>query len=481
MEKIAIIGMGISGMAVASAYAKEVDPGNIEIHCYDSEESFGRGFPFREDSDQILINLNKEKISFDYENLKDFKDWLDKKGYSYGRYVPRHIFGLYTRDRLKGTMKKIDAKKITSIVKRLEWNKYKNKWELETDSGYIEYFDRVHLCCGELPQMDPFNLASYDKYIDPIYPSNQMLKSINHEDRVAIIGTSLAAVDITRYLLIEKDVKRIYMFSRSNIIPTLRLKPKDLDLNIITYETCLDIIESGNGIISFEKFDELFNKELGFHGLIFNKLMEKYTPGVKSLKKSIKEEEDLAKIQGIFSQLTLILNLVWSAFSLTDREKFNDKYEDFIQAFGNPLPIPTGKILLDAIDSNRLIVLDKVSDIIYRDEEEAFHLQEYSEDSTSIIAKVDFVCNATGLDLSLKTLSKEDTLIGKMIDHRYLQVDNSGGITVIPENIRVMSPKLGEFKTLHAHGVLIAGVQLRNNSTSVIQRTAHELIKEIYK
>ena len=481
MEKIAIIGMGISGMAVALAYAKEVDTRKLEIDCYDDEESFGRGFPFRKDSDQLLINLKKDKISYDYENLEDFKNWLDDQAYSFEEYVPRHIFGKYTQARLSDTIKEINANEKFCSVKSLEWIEKKGQWKLETHLGNIKYYDRVHLCCGELPQMDVFDLAQHEKYINQIYPCIKKLIPIRQNNSVTIIGTSLAAVDVARYLLVEKDIKKLYIFSRSNIIPSLRLEQRDIDINIMTYDKCLDIIESGNGVIDFKRFDSLFNQELESHGLDFNYLMDKYTPGIKSIIKSMDEEDDLGKIQTILSKMTIIFNRVWLSFTSSDKIKFNDKYEDFIQAFGNPIPMPTGKILLEAINSNRLTLLHDVSDIVFNKEEKVFQVIGESKGSKSVLAKSDFVCNATGLDNSLKTLSRENTLIGKMLNYRYLQVDDSGGITVLPQELQVISPKLGVFNNLLAHGVLISGVQLKNNSTSVIQENAHDSIRGLYK
>lgn len=153
------------------AYAKDVDPDKVEIDCYDSNESFGRGYPFREDSDELLLNLRINNISFDYENLDDFKNWLISKGYPLKEYVPRYLFGLYTHHRLKETMK------------------------------------------------------------------------INPKDTVCIIGTSLSAVDIARYLLVDRGINKLYMFSRGNIIPTLRKKEIDFEVNVMTYDKCSDIIQ----------------------------------------------------------------------------------------------------------------------------------------------------------------------------------------------------------------------------------------------
>ena len=80
MEKVAIIGMGTSSMAVAAGYAKVADPAAIQITAYDTESSFGKGYPYRQDSDELLLNLKTRKISYDYENNDDLAEWLQENG-----------------------------------------------------------------------------------------------------------------------------------------------------------------------------------------------------------------------------------------------------------------------------------------------------------------------------------------------------------------------------------------------------------------
>ncbi len=50
----------------------------------------------------------------------------------------------------------------------------------------------------------------------------------------------------------------------------------------------------------------------------------------------------------------------------------------------------------------------------------------------------------------------------------------------MPGKMCVISPLYGTLENLHGHGVLAVGVQYRNNSTMMIQKTAHELIKSLY-
>lgn len=478
MEKVGIIGMGVSGMGVLSGYEKENLYDEVELFCFDSENSFGRGFPFRKDSDEILLNVTVDRVSYDYENPEDFKNWLLNNGIK-DDYVPRHLMGDYFNEKLEDTLKVTGGKKVTEKIIDIEYLKDKNKWKVFTKNNeYI--FDRIHLCCGELPQLDPYDLKDKKNYIQPIYPAYEQCNMIEEDDSVCVVGTSLSGIDISRYLIKERKVKDISMFSRSNVLPTVRGEFHEKKLKLATPEKIKKIKEKNNGFISFEKFDELFEKELKIQGTSFSELSDKYIGGIKAITKSINEDEELIIIQGMFANLADLFNEGWLGFTKKDREKFSEKYEDFLQVFGGPIPPSTGKIIVENLEKDRFRVLDNIVDIKYNEEENKFYLIEEDENKEkSINRKVDYVCNATGLDTSMKAV-EEDSFLGKLLDKRYAQIDKYDGITIIPDYLNVVSPKFGVFDNLHSHGVLITGVQLRNNSISVIQEAAHNLIKRLY-
>lgn len=485
MEKVAIIGMGTSGMAVAAAYAKEVDAKSIEIDCYDNKESFGRGYPYREDSDEIILNLKTRKISYDYQNNDDLANWLEEKDLPVNDYTSRNTFGIYTSDRLKDTLKTLGANRINERVLRLDWLEAAGKWDLETGDGLIKQYDRVHLCAGELGQRDPYNLSQYDGYIGSVYPCYKKLNHIQSEDTACIIGVGLTGVDVASYLLNNKKLEKIYMFSKSNIIPTVRVDPVTLEVKFMTMEKCNEMIRNGNGTISFEQFENLFNRELKAHGLDYEEFVKKHmSGGIEGLKVNIAHPEPLAKVQALLPPLNLALNKIWISLNSGDRKKFRSKYHPFMCLNRSPLPLPSAKMLIEAADKGILTILDNVDDVEAIDNEESFDI--ISQDTSlgvetkKVLANAKWVCNATGLDLSLKSLDRKNTLVGSLLHKRLLQVDDYGGVTVLPRDMSLLSPRFGNLKTLHVHGVLVAGVQYRNNSTMIIQKTAHDLIKEIY-
>ena len=81
----------------------------------------------------------------------------------------------------------------------------------------------------------------------------------------------------------------------------------------------------------------------------------------------------------------------------------------------------------------------------------------------------------------MRNIEEVNPLLAEMLNKRYVALSKYGGLAVVPETMAVISPRYGTLDNLHAHGVLVSGVQYRNNSTMMIQKTAHRLIKYLYK
>lgn len=477
MERIAVIGMGISGMAVVEAYRKERDPQLFTIDCYDKEESFGRGYPYRKDSKEVLLNLKTRKISYNYEDNDDLANWHLDNNLHIKEYTSRSSFGDYTQDRLRSSMEAIGARAYKEMVVRLDYLEDQKLWELETETGKIRLYDRVHLCAGELGQADPFNLEGSPGYIHSVYPCQDRLREIEKNDPVAIIGMGLTGVDVASYLLEEGNLDQVYLLSRSNRIPTVRVDPVELAINHFSLEACQEIIAANRGLIALDDVERLLNLELASHGLDYDSFLNKHMAGgIEGLRTNISQPEDLAKVQALLPPMNLALNKVWVSMTQEDRRKFREIYHPFMCLNRSPLPLVSAQILIEAEDQGRLKVLENVESIDFDSTGLGFKL--LSQDQ--VLASSKYIANATGLDLSMKDLDRKGSLLGSLINKRYLQIDEYGGFTVLAQDLTPLSPRFGRLDRLHLHGVLIGGVQYRNNSTLIIQKTAHDLVRSIY-
>lgn len=354
MERIAIIGMGTSGMAVAAAYAKETNPGDYTIDCYDSKDSFGKGYPYRDDSQEIILNLKSGKISYDYQDNEDLINWHKEKGLTVNEYTSRSTFGEYTLDRLNETIDKIKANKIYERISSVQYLPETKTWEIRTESGSNIEYDRVHLCCGELGQHDVYKLGGSPGYYNEVYPCELKLADIESDQSVCIIGAGLTAVDVAIYLLTKRNVQKLYMFSRTNMVPTVRVDPVQINIKHINLDIVESIIKKGNGIIKFEEFDELFEKELVYQNINYTEFLKNHMQGgIEGLKRNIAEPDDLAVVQALLPPLNMVFNRVWDSMTNEDRFNFRSKYHPFMCLNRSPLPQPSAEILIDAIGSRK--------------------------------------------------------------------------------------------------------------------------------
>ncbi|EGO2668829.1 FAD/NAD(P)-binding protein [Enterococcus faecalis] len=264
-KKIAIVGMGVSGLAVLLAISQQTKEylQSIEISCFDDSEHFGRGIPFQEDDDSALINSPLDDISFDYHQMMDFMDWLKVNKYDTSvTYTSRALYGRYMKERAHQLITQLPVTIIKEPVESISYSPSTQTFQLTlTNTRSPQIFDHVHLACGALPVADPYQLTGHSSYIADPYPIQKELatKSWDNKD-VAIIGTGLAAVDVIKWLLLRTTVT-IKAFSRSNYFPTVRItQGPDITWHHLTDQTIQTLIDSKS--VSYQELDQLFQKEL---------------------------------------------------------------------------------------------------------------------------------------------------------------------------------------------------------------------------
>ncbi len=352
------------------------------------------------------------------------------------------------------------------------------QFKIITQSGQSDLFDRVHLCCGVLPPKDFFQLNGQTNYINQIYPVVSRLNDIKQTERVGVIGTSLSAIDVTRYLLKNNKAQEVVMFSIDNVFPSVRQERIDCQIHHFTIKNIEQIRDKQNGTIQFEQVDELLEKEFKVHHLNPQKIIEKYSDGFNTIKQSLIKDKQLSLVQSLIVKLFASFNVAWFGLNQSDKKKFTDKYQLMIQLFGSPIPEETGLLLNEMVEDGKIKIIVDAFDVKKNKETDLFDIIKETEKTQRVAASVNWMVNATGLDMSFSSLDK-NSLINKLFNQELLTKSDHGGIIVLEDKFQVVSPKYGTIENLHAHGVLIAGVQFSNNSTNTIQESAHRVIQRI--
>ncbi|MGO4928091.1 FAD/NAD(P)-binding protein [Fundicoccus sp. Sow4_F4] len=497
-EKIAVIGMGVSGAGVLLAYAKELPhypAAEVELVCFDSSESFGRGKPFREQSVHALNNSRSHTISYDFEDEEDFVNWLKIEGLEVPEFTSRKLFGDYLNARTQALVSELGASVIETKVTAVKWLPASRQWQLQlsADADGLEdvraedlLFDRLHLCCGELPAADYYDLKGQPHYIHEPYPLAALKEGPKPGDSVAVIGTGLSALDVYKYLYDELGIRELKLFSRSNYFPSVRGQADSpYQCKILTEENVRVSIKQQEGRFSFENFETLLKAELAQLGIDLTYFIETFfRRGIEGVLVSYHNPDLVSLMQQVMLQASIILTEGWAAMNESDRQQFNERYDKLLVAFRNPMPHASAVELLEGVRNKEITILWDVSIIeaCQRPSEltpegvEPYFVLGLGEGDADVV--VDWVVNATGMDLAMRDLEGYD-LLERLVDQRLVQVDSAGGLSVNFESLNLISPRYGEWASLHGHGMLVGGAIYQNNSTFKIQGQAQRLVRRL--
>lgn len=478
-KRIAIIGMGVSGLAVLLAFShlSQEELATLELVCFDDTQHFGRGIPFQKDDTSALINSPIDDISFDYRHMDDFVKWLTENKLDTNHpYVSRSLYGQYMSDRAETLMKKLPITRVYHKVDHVSYFPDSHEWQLVVNGQTFPHlFTEIHLACGQLPVLDPYKLQGEPNYIANPYPLKSLNLSLEEMARpvISVIGTGLAAVDVIKWLLLKSSAS-IIAFSRSNYFPTVRIiKGPSIKWQFFTEQFLDKVLKEVKPSFDLAQFEKLFLGELQNLGFSdWEQVEEQFLAvGIEGIQLSLSYPEQLYALQQLASRVTDCFTDLWPLMPTADREAFQKTYGKAIINLRNPMPEESARVLLEAVKEKRLTVAQNISDIVSLEEDLVLKSEEKVE------TRVKTAINATGYHLVESNLQNASPLLQNLIESKLCQIDTFGGLSILPETSQILSPKYGVLPTLFAHGALINGTIFQNNSTIKIQKMAERAIK----
>lgn len=466
MGKIAIIGMGATGVSVLKAIAKFTSYKDDHIVLYNPPKTFGTGLPYQEDSEELLINRTADTMSLEADNPLDFAQWVKKeKGISNGdkEFFPRKWYGEYMKDKLASAMHLVQPKvfqeEVTSL--RVQNN---GKYIVQSPSS-TEQYDSVHLCMGHFPYQDPYQLIGNERYIYHPYPVQEKLAHFPEHSRIGIIGTGLTGVDIMRFLKKQYPKADIYFFSRNGQFALYRGYEPEIALDYLTIENLREEKLKHNGFVPLQKMIEWFYLECQAKEVDFADLLNRFGQGSKEeLNTQLQKETDLGMLQAIIHQMDFHLADFIQALTETDKEIFYRNYEPLFRHFRTPMPKASLEEVMADWNAGKVSVWDDMQAV--EKHRSSFTVQL----GGSKVVEVDYLVNATGMDMEAKPSKYHSDLMNQLLNERILQPEKFGGVQVIWPSAEAVSQRYGVLERLYVHGHLIQGIQYGNN--------AHMLMKQ---
>ncbi|NMA32274.1 MAG: hypothetical protein GX941_10790 [Candidatus Methanofastidiosa archaeon] len=474
--KIAIIGMGVAGISVLREWTKEMETdSSIELTVFGDQDTFGTGVPYQKDNENLLMNVPAEFTTIIPEREDDFVDWLkntqDEENPRF-KYYPRQLFGTYLTDRMKGWLKQSKAKVIKEKVETI--GILPNKQFRLTTSYTVKDFDAVHLCIGNLPYKDPYNLIEHPNFIINPFPMEKNLSSIPDGAKVGVLGTGLTSIDIFRYSYYNRSDLKVSFFSNSGRFKSIGGESKSINYEFFTKENIKKTKENNMGFISLETYIKWFKKEIENQELDLNSDWIEQPFGSKvSIEKELEDSNTIGAVQSILLDLNPLLTDLWMALTETDKQIFLDKYYGIWDKLRSSFPAESGKKLISAWGANKINVFGNISNIVKNKQSFKFILKEQKSQ------QIDYIINAIGTEKNVSFKMNRIPLLHQLLNERILQPETFGGVQVTLPDLSAVSQKYGVIQTMKIHGELISGIQFGNNSVDIISESARSSVKDI--
>lgn len=227
-QRVAILGGGFSGAAVALHLADAIPARSVEIVVFEPRAELGRGLAYDSLDPAHRINVPAARMSLFPDRPMDFEEWLSEQDAVAndpaarrpdGSLFPqRRIFGAYVASRLKPHLdadRIVHRRTMVAGVRRSG-----DGWVITDEHGDETLADFVVIATTHPAPQPPRHLqarlAGHPRYVaDPTLPN--ALAAIRPDDRVLIVGNGLTAADVVASLVLTGYRGSILSLSRRGL------------------------------------------------------------------------------------------------------------------------------------------------------------------------------------------------------------------------------------------------------------------------
>ena len=378
----AIIGGGLSGTAMLQLFVEKVrqeidlnllNPSKIKIQIFEKQDIFGPGFPHcdRNVMPFHITNMCAKDMGIVFGNLADFQEWvlhhqhslqerfpyMDDVSFSQEgcNHYPRAIMGAYLMDRFHEAFQKGQELGLeVELYSRSEVIDLEEKCDkihltvknLLSGSIFSCNADRVLLATGHW-----FEEKERNHYFPSPWPARNLLERIPEGEKVAVIGTSLSAIEVVLTLTSDghfirddsdklvyvppENPRRFALYSRRGLLPKVRGKMGKYRNTFLTRKKLKSLIAENKGYLTLEAVFQLLNSELEAaygHAMNWKAVVSPTRPPAELLQQHFEDArygdgpEGELIWQTVLHQSFDMVREIYLRLSLEDRERFDKTY-----------------------------------------------------------------------------------------------------------------------------------------------------------
>lgn len=408
---IAIIGCGLSGTSLLCQLVSRLDqndflgnlsPDAIRLIVFEKGSLMGPGMPHNAEfvHSYHITNMCAEHMSIFHDRPGDLQNWMEQNIRDLNQrypelftepvdqsqhsevcnHYPRELVGAYLMDRFNSHLELgtelgmlIDLHAHTEVIDlRVKKNHVSlQAVDLKNGEPWKCEVDRAVISTGHW-----FRESKKKGYFSSPWPASRLIHEIPAGSRVAIIGTSLSAIETALTLTAdgcfvrENDQTLVYqksqnpcnatLFSRNGLLPTVRGQIGSYQNQILTPEKITELLIQKPGQLSLDYLFALFDAELRHaYGQAFDwqaQLDATVLPSERLARSIATAKNGDGPDGGVIWQTVLhqVLPFVrdlYLSLSIAERKRFEKRYRTPFFVLAAPQPIINAQKLLALIQA----------------------------------------------------------------------------------------------------------------------------------
>lgn len=491
--RLAIIGGGPSGIScVVNLLAKtdQLAGVRIEVTMIDVLPRAVCGGPFGPGPRIFRCNQRSQTMAVSPNNPRAFRDWLESRTDTKDiddedlTHPPRQDFGIFLSDVLENSRNEYTKKghMLKSIVaEAIDLAEDPDLVVITTSTGEKLEFDSVVLTNGPSKSAEYTELLEFDNYFPSPYPTHALASKIPHVASVAIVGSSLTAIDAANGLAEQGHRGRITLYSRSGGIPAVQAKGERYTPAVFTPERTKKLLEMEP--LPLTALLLMLREELevatSFSSFDFDWMPKDNESAVTFLRRTYHCSQLAQPYQSVLRELYATYGeQIYRQLSTDDKKVV--KSSSLWKKFRHTMARPTAKAFLNLLESGQVSVIRGVKSI--QPANKSFRVCCLDEQQRARIDEVDFVINATGASSNIPKLIERglaDPLICSLVEKGQVTPHPVGGIDAVYDRWNVIRSNGLDSKRIYATGHLVSGTVFYVSGMDAIARLTDQLTQAL--
>lgn len=490
---ITIVGGGACGVATFIELVLQLklseQQGTVRINIIERAKLMADGLAFGTLQPGHLLNTNANLMGIHADEPDHFSKWLNDYGSSFQNngdiadekaFPPRKLYGSYLKEQYERYLNIAENEQMdVNIIKDTAEDAtfQDNKWQVQLKSGDNLETDVLILALGT-PK--PGNYPEFDSlknYYDFPWPTEKIINGVDKHSDVAILGSSLSAIDTLMTLSDNEHRGQITLYSPDGLMP--RVQP----VNSTDYErkhlTLSNIHELMRHNMRRPRVKELFR--------LFIEEVKHYNGGKINWEESIREgksahallDEDIRIAENggdawinILYSMRYDTSIIWTWMSDDEKILFKKWFGPNWAVHRHGIPLVNALKIVAFFKAGQLEVKPFLNDVSYDKQEEKFVLS-YGDEGKKDFASS--LINATGSVGHIDAMDED--LIRNLNERKIIEPYAPGGIRIDHDSMKVVANEPHD--NLYALGHLINGTFMDTNAVWFNVRTIAAMCRDI--